>query len=557
MHITRYKKIFASLLLCTSLVPQGMHAAATVIEIQRAPATQRQVNRNLNASISRGDFLRISMNVLGFELIHDTKKKPFPRIPESLLPYVQTADALGALKVFGRSLNSARPITRSEAIQILVELQASGEIAKDPLPPLADVQPNTEEGKAIALALERGWVESDSRSVFGAKRVLKVGEAEKLLGNVLASEGRSMDNPVQTIVVPITRIRPDSVNKPLPKENIQRAVWNLLNNEYLYKDRLNDEQAGNGSVEGLLKDLKDPYTVFLPPAKSQSFQEQLMGEITGIGATVEMVEKFLVIIAPLPGSPAEKAGLRARDIILSVDGTELKDMDLDTAVSKVRGPKGSIAKLRILRDGVERDYSVVRDSIQSLEINASWQGTVAVVRLLQFGQTTAQNIRKTFEEIVKQNPTGVILDLRNNPGGLVSSAEAVSSVFLPLGTVYLQTEAKGTTTKEKTQLPPVLPANTKVVVLVNAGSASASEIVAGALQDTKRAKIFGKKTFGKGTVQQIFTFTDGSSLKMTVASWMTTNGRHIDGAGITPDVILEENAGDRDEQLLRAIDALR
>lgn len=556
LSASRIRRMFASSLLLAFLLPHAAQAASTAVVIQRASAPAHLIQGDAKATVSRGDFLRSSMKALRFELIHDTKLKPFDRTPAALLPYVQTAHALGALKVFGKTLNSARPITRSEAIQVLVGLEAAGETATDPLPPYADVKTGSDEAKALAVAVQRGWVEPDSLSVFGAKRLLTVGDAEALLGKVLASEGISPESG-QIMVVPVVRMQPDRQNKPLPKEAIQRAVWDLLQNDFLYKDRIDEDKAGDATLDGLVDQLKDPYTVYMPKAKSESYQQQLEGEITGIGASVEKIDDFLVIVAPLPGSPAEKAGLKPRDIILMADGVDLKGMDLDEAVGKVRGVKGTTVKLRIRRDGMDFDVSVVRDTIKNLEIQVDWNGTIAIVRLLQFGTTTERDIRKTFEDIAAKNPKGVILDLRNDPGGLIQAAEETMSNFLPKGSTYVQTISQGKTSNEVTEHDRTLQSTVPMIVLVNKGSASASEIVAAALQDAGRAKILGETTFGKGTFQRIYTFNDGSSLKMTIGEWRSPNGKKIDKIGVVPDISMPSTNASRDEMLLRAIDLLR
>lgn len=554
------RRALASTLLIIFLAPLGAEAATPAITIKPANA-QEKVQRASDPTrdrspISRGDFLRMSMNALRFELINDSKLKPFPRIPQNLLPYVQTAHAIGALKVFGKDLNAARPITRSEAIQILVGLEAPKEQAKTPLDPFADVTAGTDEAKALALAVERGWIEPDSRSVFGAKRVLTNGEAQKILGNLMVSEGMT-PNGGQIMVIPVTRVKPPRSNVPLPKEAIQKTVWELIQQDFLYQDRIDAIKMGDAAVDALFEPLKDPYSVYMPPAKTQSYQKQLAGEITGIGATVEKVDEFLIIVAPLPGSPAEKTGLRPRDIILSVDGVDLKDLDLETAVDHVRGPKGSKAKLRIRRDGKDMDFTVVRDAIKNLEIQSSMQGDVAVVKLLQFGITAEREIRKTFEDVAARKPKGIVLDLRNDPGGLLQAAESTVSNFVPRGSTYVQTKTRHGTELEVTQKDPTVPDSIPLIVLVNNGSASASEIVAAALQDRKRAKIVGEKTFGKGTVQRIYNFDDGSSAKITIAEWFSPDGHKIDGVGVLPDVVVVAGEGGRDEQLLRAVEMLR
>lgn len=560
--VSQVRSLFASALLLIFFVPGVMQAASTggtSITIQPANGAPEKhlISADAKATVSRGDFLRSSMKALRYQMVDDKNLKPYPRrTPAALRPYVNTAYALGALRFFGPNLNPARPITKGEAVQLLAGLAASGEKAKQALPHFADVRPISDEGRAIAIALEYGWIEADSLSVFGAKRVMTVGEAEKLIANVMVSEGISQD-ATNIVVVPVVRLRPERATTPLPKEAIQRAVWDLLQNEFLYKDRIDEDKDGDAAIDGLVDHLKDPYTVYMPKAKSQNYQQQLEGEITGIGASVEKVDDFLIIVAPLAGSPAEKMGLKPRDIILSADGVDLKGKDLDDAVSYVRGPKGSTVKLRIRRDGNDFDVSIVRDAIKNLEIQTSWNGEVAIVKLLQFGTTTDRDIRKTFEEIAKKNPKGVILDLRNDPGGLIQAAEETVSNFLPKGSTYVQTISQGQTVNEVTESDRTLLATTPVMVLVNNGSASASEIVAAALQDAGRAKILGETTFGKGTFQRIYTFNDGSSLKMTVGEWRSPNGKKIEGVGVTPDVSIPDTNSSRDEMLLRAIDLLR
>jgi carboxyl-terminal processing protease len=502
-----------------------------------------------NSPVTRGEFLKTSMNTLRFELIHDTKKKPFPHIPPTLLPYVQTADALGALKPFGKTFGAARTITKGEAIQILMVLDGKqNEKPKTVL--FSDVKEGTTLQKAVGVAIEHKWMSPKGDGSFGVNTPLTVLEAESLLSRMLKDDST-------TITVPVVRFSNKPTSSNLPKEEILRSVWGLVNSDYLYHDRIKEDEAGTNSIEGLLKDLKDPYTVYFPPAKAQNFQNQLQGEITGIGAQVEIQDDLLVIVTPLPGSPAEKAGLQPGDVILSADGKDLKGMGIDEAVSFVRGPKGSTVKLHIKRNGVQFDVSVQRDSIKTLEIQTSTQSNVAVVKLLQFGTAAENDFRQKISEIVAQHPKGIILDLRNNPGGYLEAAGTVSSAFLPKGSTYVTTASKGQTKYDKTELEQIAPDDIKTIVLVNKGSASASEIVAGALQDAGRAKVLGETTFGKGTVQQIWTFDDGSSLKMTIAEWLTPKGRKIDGVGLTPDIVMAGTTGGRDEQLLRAVDLLK
>lgn len=212
--------------------------------------------------------------------------------------------------------------------------------------------------------------------------------------------------------------------------------------------------------------------------------------------------------------------------------------------------------MTIRRQGIELDFNVMRDIIRVPEAIITWQGDIAVVQLTQFGRITQQELRPQMEIISEKNPQGIVLDLRSNPGGLLSAANLVVSLFVPKGTPYVEVRSRQDQSLSLTTQEQVIDDNVKLVVLVNEGSASASEIVAGALQDLGRGTIVGAKTFGKGTVQQVLQFNDQSSLKITIAEWYTPDGNKIDGIGVYPDLGISEIDG-RDEPLLKALDLLR
>jgi carboxyl-terminal processing protease len=390
------------------------------------------------------------------------------------------------------------------------------------------------------------------KNLFGVSRPLTGKEARLLLRRVVQGVPAKDDSPV-----PKVRINIRVPKEELPKSDILNTIWQLLTEQYLYREKLKPDEAAYRAAEALVESLGDPYTVFMRPVKNEQFQTQIQGEITGIGAQVELRSGVLVIVSPLKGSPAEKAGLLPGDEIHAVDGESLKGLGLEDAVGKVRGPKGTTVKLRIHRNGAEFDVTVIRDVVRVPEIEISFQGSIAIVKLHQFGQITERDLRSLMEKVQEQKPTGLVLDLRNNPGGLLHAAEVVLSNFVPQGSpvaVILSPEQEYT---ELTDDPPTIGASIPVVVLVNKGSASASEIVAGALQDAKRARVIGEQTFGKGYVQQVLQFNDGSSLKMTIAEYLTPSRHKVDGIGITPDRVIPMEAGGRDTQLLEALDLLR
>jgi hypothetical protein len=226
---------------------------------------------------------------------------------------------------------------------------------------------------------------------------------------------------------------------------------------------------------------------------------------------------------------------------------------VDKAVAYIRGQRGTNVILKIRRSGSEMTITVQREVITIPEISVTWQGDIAILQLTQFGETTEKKIRSTFSEIAAKRPKGIVIDLRNNGGGLLLAADTLMSALVPRGSTVAQVVSPTETSLEKTQDDAVVDPSTKIAVLVNKGSASASEIVAGALQDLKRATIVGKQTFGKGTVQEVIGFRTGEALKLTIAEWLTPNGRHIDKVGVTPDVVVDSD--NRDDQLRRALRA--
>lgn len=504
-------------------------------------------------TVSRGNFIRDVVQALDLPLARDVKIST-ERIPKALQPYINTAHDRGALKMFGNSIDQSKAITRGEAVFILMKLQALH--SKTKATKFTDVPKNSDLAEAVQLAVDLQWMRPQRPKLFGVDKTLTARE-HTLLQKRMQKKAPAKKSSEEEGAVTTIRVNYKPLDSELPKNAILQTIWKLLNDEYLYKEKINAENAAYKAAEGLVQSLDDPYTVFFRPSTNKNFQSQIQGEVTGIGAQVEQKDGVLIIVAPLKSSPAEKAGLLPGDEILSADGVSLAGLSFQDAVDKVRGPKGTTVQLRIRRNGSEIDISVTRDVVRVPEIDISFQGSTAVVKLHQFGQITERDLRSLMQEVQQQHPTGLILDLRNNPGGLLHAAEIVLSNFVPAGTVVASITNAEKNYKESTVDLPTIAASVPMVVLVNKGSASASEIVAGALQDHKRAKIVGETTFGKGTVQQVLQFNDGSSLKMTVAEWRTPLDRKIDGVGVPPDIKVESSTGDRDEQMLRALELLR
>lgn len=331
---------------------------------------------------------------------------------------------------------------------------------------------------------------------------------------------------------------PESMNKNLPTtldfssvDEVYRALKNNFDGE------LSEEKLIDGMKSGLVKAADNPYTEYLNAEAYKSFNEELTGTFTGIGAELTLdKDGNIVIVSPIAGFPAEKAGLKPKDILIEIDGKSTSGMTVSEAVSKIRGPKDTQVKLKVVRDGKEQlDFSINRDTINIPSVKSEVKDGIGYLTINRFGEDTAQLSEEAAQQFKQQNVKGVVLDLRGNPGGLLNAAVDVSSLWLPSGTTVL-TERRGDTVVStlKAQGTPILK-GIPTVVLINEGSASASEITAGALKDNGAASLVGVQSFGKGSVQQLIKLKGGGVLKVTVARWFTPAGKNIDQEGITPE----------------------
>ena len=336
------------------------------------------------------------------------------------------------------------------------------------------------------------------------------------------------------------------------------SVWRMLLRHYIAPDELNSTDLLYGAVEGLVRAAGDPYTLFMTPSQNKDFRQSLEGKLQGIGAELAFREGAIVVVAPLKGSPAQRAGLLPEDVITQVDGVDIEGESLNDVVQRIRGKKGTTVSLTILRDGEfnPRTLSIVRDdinipSVESKLIETS-SGSLGYVALNQFGDGSTAEFRAALEAFTDKPVKGIIVDLRFNGGGYLEGAVEIASLFLEKGKI-VSVERRGTEPEHHYAYGHPLMAETPLVVLINQGSASASEIVAGALQDHKRATIIGMKSFGKGTVQEVLDLPGGSSLRVTTARWLTPNGKNLGKEGVHPDVVVDRSVEDyeteRDPQL--------
>lgn len=340
-------------------------------------------------------------------------------------------------------------------------------------------------------------------------------------------------------------------------------AWHWVQQDF-YKTPLDPDEMMNGAIAGMVRALGDPHTAFVDAKTAAITATELQGSFEGIGATVEMREGRLTIVAPIKGSPAEKAGLLPNDVILQVNDTIIQNMTTNDAVRLIRGPKGTPVKLLIQRaKQAPFTVEIIRDTIRVpfVESRMIENASIAYLRLNDFGATAPDEMRAALRELLAQKPTGLIFDLRSDPGGYLSVSIDVASQFLRAGQVVLIEKDKNGNAQEFRAKPGGLALDIPMVLLIDGGSASASEIVAGALKDYKRATIIGVKSFGKGSVQNVHTLSDKSELRVTIAHFFSPKGNEIHDVGITPDIEVkptdDDIANKRDPQLERAIQFLQ
>jgi carboxyl-terminal processing protease len=380
---------------------------------------------------------------------------------------------------------------------------------------------------------------------------------------------------VQGFRANITRALEVSISRQVPPgKNIDFSlfwqVWDTLSSKYYDKTMLDPNKMVYGAISGMVSSLGDPYTMFLPPDQNKKINEDLSGSFSGVGIQLGLDKAGqLIVEAPLPSSPAEKAGVKAGDFIAHIKDIK-KNIDIDTpgitttnAVTYIRGPVGTTVTLTLVREGEDAPLKVdlVRAKLDVPSVSLTFEGDnkqIANIKVNSFNAQTPTEWNKKVDEILLQKEIkGIIVDLRNNPGGYLQDSVDLTSDFVKIGsTVVISADANGGKINYKTKKTGRL-LNLPVVVLVNGGSASASEIMAGALKDLINAKTIGTKSFGKGTIQEPIDITDGAGIHITVAKWLTPNGTWVHGTGITPDIVIDNVVATEDAQLKAAIELFK
>jgi len=319
-------------------------------------------------------------------------------------------------------------------------------------------------------------------------------------------------------------------------------AWSILSDRYVSKKELpSDQEKIWGAISGLTQSYGDPYTVFLPPIESKQFQETISGEFGGVGMEIGRRDNTITVIAPLKGTPAFNAGVRAGDKILNINASSTVDMTVDEAVNWIRGKKGTVVKLTLLRDGVNKpiELEIVRDTIQVPTLDTEMrQDGIFIIRLYSFSANSPDLFRQALRDFIISGSDRLILDLRGNPGGYLEAAVDMASWYLPMGAVVVREDSSEKDSEKvyRSRGYDVFTDKLKMAILVNRGSASASEILAGALSEHGKAKLYGENTFGKGSVQELISITPETSLKITIARWLTPNDTSISEGGLKPDI---------------------
>ncbi len=465
------------------------------------------------------------------------------------LPYIETAVASGILnKEKLRFFQPNKLATRRDFITWIYNYYDHGS------------RQNRLEADKVFRWNERSFRDNSRlKSRFSIRKRALQQQKIKAKQKLLNKPKKSRDLQIKTFNQEII----NKVKNPFPGKDVLDEVYNEIMERYRFVDDLTAEKKQkmvDKSLSALVKAIGDKYSIYIKPTKSRKYKELLHGRFEGIGAYVEMVDGKFTIISPIVGSPAEKAGLQPQDIVIEVNGEKTEGLSINEIVDRIMGPAGTSVDLKISRDSKKLNFTVVRDKIIVPEVTLKWEKGVPIVGIHRFTENTSKSLKKYLNEVLAKKPRGIIFDLRNNPGGLLSSAVQVSEIFLKKDAVILYTDDRDSKKQYLSRFNGMLsnfPG--KIIVLQNKGTASSSEILIAALRDYKIVdKVIGEKSLGKGTAQIIRDLQNGGLLKLTVSRWLTPHKNWINGIGIIPDLEIpnptnEERKKGIDKQLDIAI----
>ena len=370
--------------------------------------------------------------------------------------------------------------------------------------------------------------------------------------------------PTNLVVTQATNIVPSGASSTPADFATFWQAWQIINDEYLRNASTTGTQKVQGAVAGLVNSLGDPYTEYFNPQDSQQFQQDITGNFGGIGAELGMNAKGqLAVIAPLAGTPAERAGLKAGDQIIGINGSSTDGLSVDDAVNLIRGDIGTRVTLTIMRTGWQKsqDFTITRAKISVPSVDFEMKGAIAHISLHEFTGDADQAFYDALVKAMNHNAQGIVIDLRNDPGGYLEVAVDIAGYFLKPGTLVVSEVGRNGTSTTYTASGNGSLADMPMAILINGGSASAAEILSGALHDDRKVPLVGEKSFGKGTVQTLEPLADGSSIKLTIAHWVLPSGRILDHDGIVPDYQVPISDADfaagKDPQLEKALQVVQ
>jgi carboxyl-terminal processing protease len=468
-------------------------------------------------------------------------------IPRSLLPYYA--------EIKNRNLDAKRDpsqtVGTAEAIDLLLRIwditipRANKKTKKI----YVDLIPTSTFGPALQKALDLNIISPQSDKRIGVKSKIKRVEVLNLLFKL------SLIHDQEDILIQPINIGTSQASSTTPGLDVLLEILELLQTRSLYQERFDIQQAMYDAIKAVVGSIDDRYSVFFTPAENEIFHESLEGELQGIGAYVDEENGITVIVSPLKGSPAEAAGLQAKDQVIKVNGEDVVGQSLQSVVSKIKGPAGTEVILTIKRATRIFDVPIIRAKIEVPAVTIEYPKTnIPVFQLTQFNSVALKQMKEAIEEAKTKETLGIIIDLRNNPGGFLHIVLEMLEFFTTPETPLVQTISTDGKSITLATDQPIIPVEWKIVVLTNKGSASASEIFAASIQEHNLGTVIGDTSFGKGTVQELRDFYDKSAIKITIAEWLSGKGNKIDGIGVIPDFqVTDLTSTEKDEQLERAI----
>ncbi|MBU1992083.1 MAG: S41 family peptidase [Patescibacteria group bacterium] len=551
-----FKKFLLSLSVLFLLIPITAKASFTDIPetskyyeavkyLEEKGAIQSVVNSKFRpeSSVNRAEFLKMILLESGVEVpeigvftgLKDVKKDVW------FAPYIKKAMDLNIIDI-KNYFQPERAVKRGEGLSMIFELKGIGIPKVINTQPYKDVSTKSKFAGVAQTALGNGLF---SETTFKQYKSLTRGEIAQVL--------HKLQNPtnIPIITIEFTSPQTNSISNNKKFQILQNA-WETILQNYLKKDEINEDELLYGAIEGLVEKLNDPYSTFQEPLEAEILQTSLRSDFEGIGVMVEMIDSKFTVIAPLKDSPAEKVGIKAGDVVTHVNGENVSDMRLEEIVSKIKGPAGTTVELTIMRGDSSFDTTVERAKILLEAVSGRLRDDtkIGIITITGFTQNTAIEFANTANKLIKEGAIGFVIDLRNNPGGFLDAVVSMLHHYVEKDSPILSAEYASGIIETIYSHGPADFADIPTVTLINSGTASASEIFAGVLQDYNIGKIMGEKTFGKGTVQQLVNYGDGSILKLTIAKWLTANMRDIDGMGVEPALSVVDNADTKTDEAL-------